>query len=58
MKKIKKAFTLIEIIVSLTIFLMVMISIFSVYSVSNEISAKSDVNRAMQENIKNVITEI
>jgi hypothetical protein len=26
--------------------------------VSNEISAKSDVNRAMQENIKNVITEI
>jgi hypothetical protein len=35
-----------------------MVSIIAVYILSSDISAKSDINRAMHENIKSVITEI
>lgn len=58
MKNIKKAFTLIEIIVAITIFSIIMISIIAIYIVSSDTSIKSDINRAMQENLKSVITEM
>jgi prepilin-type N-terminal cleavage/methylation domain-containing protein len=53
-----KAFTLIEVIVSITIFSIIMISIIAIYILSSDTSAKSDINRAMHENLKSVITEI
>jgi prepilin-type N-terminal cleavage/methylation domain-containing protein len=52
------AFTLVEVIVSITIFSIIMISIIAIYILSSDTSAKSDVNRAMHENLKSVITEI
>lgn len=58
MKTIKKAFTLIEIIVAVTIFSIIMISIIAIYIVSSDTSIKSDINRAMQENLKSVMTEL
>ena len=58
MKKNNKWFTLIEVIVSVTIFSIMMISMISIYILSSDISLKSDINRAMHENIKSVITEV
>jgi type II secretory pathway pseudopilin PulG len=52
------AFTFIEVIVSITIFSIIMISIIAIYILSSDTSAKSDINRAMHENLKSVITEI
>ncbi len=53
-----KAFTLIEIIISVSIFSMIMVSIMSVYFTSTYITNKSDINRTLYENIKNVILTI
>ncbi len=53
-----KAFTLIEIVVASTIFSIMMISVIFIFVNSSEISAKTDINRSMQENIKNVIETI
>ena len=61
MKKIilnNKAFTLVEVIVSLTIFSIMSISILWIYIISSDITAKSDINRMMQENLKNVSNTI
>lgn len=58
MKKIKNAFTLVEIVVSVTIFSIMMISMISIYILSSDTSLKSDINRAMHENMKSVITDI
>lgn len=61
MKNIKQnkiAFTLIEIIVAVSIFSIIMISIMSVYFTANDITYKSDINRTMQENVKNVVLNI
>ena len=58
MKNTNKAFTLIEVIVSVSIFSIIMISIIAIYIVSSDTSIKSDINRAMQENLKSVITEM
>ncbi|MDD3144868.1 MAG: prepilin-type N-terminal cleavage/methylation domain-containing protein [Candidatus Gracilibacteria bacterium] len=58
MKKNINAFTLIEVVVSVTIFSIIMISIISIYILSSDTSLKSDINRAMHENMKSVITEI
>lgn len=54
----KKAFTLIEIIVSVTILSIIMVSVMFIFINSTDISAKSEINRVMQENIKNVIETI
>jgi len=48
-----KAFTLIEIIVSITIFMIVIVSITAIFIISTDISKKADINRTMQENTKN-----
>lgn len=53
-----EAFTLIEIIVAVSIFSIIMISIMSVYFTSTNITYKSDINRIMHENIKNVLLTV
>lgn len=53
-----KAFTLVEVLVSITIFSIMMISIISIYMISTDITLKSDINRIMQENLKNVSNKI
>lgn len=58
MKKNKLWFTLIEVVVSVAIFSIIVISMISIYILSSETSLKSDINRAMHENIKSVVSEI
>lgn len=57
-KKIKQAFTVIEVIVWVTILSIIMISVMSIYISTNDISLKTDINRSMQENIKNAVETI
>jgi prepilin-type N-terminal cleavage/methylation domain-containing protein len=61
MKKQKiniNAFTLVEVIVSITIFSVMFISIIWIYMISTDISSRSDINRMMQENLKNLSSKI
>ncbi len=51
-------FTLIELIVSITIFSIVMVSVISIFLFASQLSWKIEINRAMQENSKNVIETI
>lgn len=51
-------FTLIELIVSITIFSIVMVSVMSIFIFSSDMSAKIEINRLMQENTKNVVETI
>ena len=48
-------FTLIELLVSITIFSIIMVSVITIFIFSANLSAKVDINRAMQENIKNAV---
>jgi len=52
------AFTLIEIIISLSILSIIMVSVLFVFINSTTLSAKTEINRVMQENIKNVVETI
>jgi type II secretory pathway pseudopilin PulG len=52
------AFTLIELVVSMTIFSLIIVSIVLIYTSSINISHKIDISRIMQENIKNSISLI
>lgn len=58
MKIITKAFTLVEVLVSVTIFWIMSVSIIWIYVISTNITLKSDINRMMQENLKNVSNKI
>jgi len=60
MKKNSKfqAFTLIEILISLTILSIIMVSVMMIFINSINLSAKSEINRMMQENIKNIVETI
>lgn len=58
MKKINSWFTLIEVVVWVTIFSIILITMMSIYILSSDTSLKSDINRAMHENIKSIVTEI
>jgi prepilin-type N-terminal cleavage/methylation domain-containing protein len=59
MRKIQKsAFTLVEIMVSLVIFAIIMVSVMTIYIQSAQISTNADMNRIMQENIKNTVEQI
>ena len=51
-------FTLIEMVVAITILSIVMISTISIFIFSTQLSGKIDINRLMQENIKNAIETI
>jgi prepilin-type N-terminal cleavage/methylation domain-containing protein len=58
-KNIKySGFTLIEILVSITILSIILISVFSVYISSTQISLKTDITRALQQNVKSSIEKI
>lgn len=52
------AFTLIEIMVAMTIFSIIMVSVLSIFLFSSQMSTRVELNRTMQENIKNVIEDI
>lgn len=52
------AFTLIEVIISVAIFSIIMVSIMSIFIISSDTTLKADINRAMHENVKNSISEI
>lgn len=54
----KKAFTLVEIMVAVTIFWVVMVSVMWIYIVSTEATYKSDINRLIHENVKNIVTNL
>ena len=51
-------FTLIEVLVSITIFSIIMVSVLMIFSSVTWVSARTDQSRAMQENIKNIIETI
>lgn len=51
-------FTLIELIISITIFSVMMISVMSIFLFSSQMSTRVELNRSVQENIKNVIEDI
>jgi len=53
-----KWFTLVEMLVAITIFWIVMVSVMMIYSTSTQISIKADINREMQQNIKSTIETI
>jgi len=55
---ITSAFTLIEVIVAMTIFGIIMISVLSIFLFSSQMSSRVEINRIMQENIKNVTEDI
>jgi len=58
MKKTHNAFTLIELVVSITILAIVMVSIFAIFALSADLNNKTDISRAMQENVKNIVEVI
>ena len=49
------AFTLVEVLITITIFSMIMISVIQIFIHTTQVSQKVDLNRMMQENIKNVV---
>ncbi len=51
-------FTLIELLVSITIFSIIMVSVITIFIFSANLSGKVDINRVMQENIKNAVETI
>jgi len=52
------AFTLVELIVSITIFTIMMVSVAAIFLFSSQMSTRVELNRMMQENIKNVVEDI
>lgn len=57
-KNKKSWFTLIELIVTMSIVSVVVVSIIDVFILSTDMSMKTDINRNMQKNIKNVVETI
>lgn len=53
-----QAFTLIELVVSITILSLIMVSVLTLFLFSSQMSTIVEVNRVMQENIKNVMEDI
>ncbi|NDK08731.1 prepilin-type N-terminal cleavage/methylation domain-containing protein [Candidatus Gracilibacteria bacterium] len=51
-------FTLVEVIVALTILSLIMISVMFIFINSSQLSAKIDINRVLQENSKNILETI
>ncbi len=58
MKKNNTWFTLIELIVSVSILSIIMISVFMIFALSADLNNKTDISRAMQENVKNIVETI
>jgi len=53
-----KGFTLIELIVSITLFSIIMVSVMSIFLFSSRLWGKIEINRVMQQNTKNMIETI
>ena len=53
-----RAFTLVEILISMTIFSIIMISVMMIYVTATDTSKKYDINREMRNNIKSVVEDI
>lgn len=51
-------FTLVELMITVTIMSIIIVSVINIFISSNDISFKSDINRSMQKNIKNVVETI
>ena len=49
-----KWFTLIEVIVAISILSLIMISVFAIFTLSADLNNKTDISRSMQQNIKNI----
>jgi len=49
---------LIEVIVSSTILSLILVSVLTIFNVSSRMSLTADINRAMQENVKNIVEQI
>lgn len=47
-----KAFTLVEILVAITLFMIVMVSVMQIFWISSDLTNKVDINRQVQSNIK------
>jgi len=54
----KKWFTLIEIMIAITIFMIVMVSVMQIFGISTQLTNKVDINRQVQENIKSLTETI
>ena len=51
-------FTLIEIIISITILSIIMISVMVIFTTSSTLALKVDINRSVQENVKNAVEDM
>lgn len=51
-------FTLIEVLVSITILSIILVSVFNIYISSTDINLKTDITRAVQQNIKSSVEKI
>lgn len=51
-------FTFIEVIVSVSILSIIMVSIFAIFQLAADLNNKTDISRSMQENIKNIVEAI
>lgn len=57
-KNTLKAFTLVEMLISMTIFAVIMVSVMMIYVTATDVSKKYDINREMRNNIKSVVEDI
>lgn len=53
-----KGFTLIELVVSVTILSIIMLWVFSVFFLASDLNNKIDISRSMQENVKNIVETV
>lgn len=58
MKINKSWFTLIEVLVSVSILSIIMVSIFTTFQLAADLNNKTDISRSMQENVKNIVETI
>jgi prepilin-type N-terminal cleavage/methylation domain-containing protein len=56
--KIPSAFTLVEVIVSMTILGIIMVSVMVVFISGSNTANKIDIQRGLQENVKNIVETI
>lgn len=54
----KNGFTLIELIVSIAILSIIMVSVFTIFQLSADLNNKTDISRSLQENMKNIVETI
>ena len=57
-KNTYSAFTLVEVLVTMTIFSIIMVAVMTIFVRTTDISTKSDLQRSLQENVKVVVEKI